>query len=586
VALSATTFGTNNAPPKVGPLVVRQIMYHPPDLAGGVDDVFNEFVEIRNFSGHAVPLYDLNAPTNTWRLRGGADFNFPPGVSLAPGQSLLVVSFDTANPALLAAFRARYGLFADVPAYGPYSGRLANDNESVQIQKPDTPTPAGVPYVLVEKVSYKDAAPWPVAADGTGAALLCRSLAGYGNDPTNWVASVPLAILASPQSATVRAGPGIPATNATFTVAAIGDGALSYQWRFNGTNLPGETASALTMTNVTSRHAGAYTVAVTDANGTALSAPALLTVLFNVVVVEQPQSATLAVGSDLVLNVAVTNEATLPVSYRWRRSGSTLTNFLLESHTCQFVLSNVNTNNFGPYTVVVTNLASGAAGQQLSTNAYVTVVVPPADQTVEMGSNVVFTLRAFSPGQVRYQWQFAGQDLAGQTNATLALPNVQTSQTGEYSVVVNILTNRPIAPAAFAATLTVTGDQDGDGMLDRWELAHGLDPADPADADADRDGDGHTNFEEYQAGTDPRDPSSVLRLHAQATDAGEGVVLQFEALSNKTYTLQYRNLLGSGAWLGLTNLSPAAATNRTVVVTNQVPAASPRYYRVRTPQTP
>lgn len=586
VALSAPTFGTNNAPPKVGPLVVRQIMYHPPDLPGGVDDVFNEFVEMRNLSGQTVPLYDVNAPTNTWRLRGGADFNFPPGVSLAPGQSLLVVSFDAGNPALLAAFRARYGLFADVPAHGPYTGRLANDNESVQIQKPDPATPEGVPYVLVDKVSYRDSAPWPVAADGTGAALVRRSLPSYGNDPTNWTASVPLAILASPQPLTVRAGPGIPPTNATFTVTAIGDGPLTWQWRLHGTNLPEATAPTLTLTNVTSRQAGPYTVAVTDANGTALSTPALLTVLFNVVVVEQPQSVTLAVGSDLVLNVTVTNEATLPVSYRWRRSGSTLTNLLLESHTGQLVLTNIATNMFGPYTVVVTNLASGPSGQQLSSNAYVTVVIPPADQTVEMASNAAFTLRPFSPGQVRYQWQFAGQDLPGQTNATLILADVQTAQAGEYSVIVNVLTNRPIAPAVFAATLTVTGDQDGDGMLDRWEVAHGLNPDDPSDAVADPDGDGHTNLEEYQAGTNPNDPTSVLRLHAQAADAGEGVVLQFEALSNKTYTLQYRNLLGAGFWLGLTNLSPAAATNRTVVVTNQVPAASPRYYRVRIPQTP
>jgi hypothetical protein len=40
-------------------------------------------------------------------------------------------------------------------------------------------------------------------------------------------------------------------------------------------------------------------------------------------------------------------------------------------------------------------------------------------------------------------------------------------------------------------------DTDHDGMPDAWELAHGLAPSNPADANADRNGDGYTNIEEY-----------------------------------------------------------------------------------------
>jgi hypothetical protein len=47
------------------------------------------------------------------------------------------------------------------------------------------------------------------------------------------------------------------------------------------------------------------------------------------------------------------------------------------------------------------------------------------------------------------------------------------------------------------ASLPAPRDDDHDGMPDAWELAHGLDAADPADGPQDRDGDGYTNLEEY-----------------------------------------------------------------------------------------
>jgi hypothetical protein len=46
-------------------------------------------------------------------------------------------------------------------------------------------------------------------------------------------------------------------------------------------------------------------------------------------------------------------------------------------------------------------------------------------------------------------------------------------------------------------------DSDDDGMPDDWEILHGLNPNDSADAHLDHDNDGLTNLEEYQNGTDP-----------------------------------------------------------------------------------
>jgi hypothetical protein len=51
-------------------------------------------------------------------------------------------------------------------------------------------------------------------------------------------------------------------------------------------------------------------------------------------------------------------------------------------------------------------------------------------------------------------------------------------------------------------------DSDDDGMPDGWEIMHGLNPNDPADANLDNDNDGLTNLEEYHYGTDPNNPDS------------------------------------------------------------------------------
>lgn len=47
-------------------------------------------------------------------------------------------------------------------------------------------------------------------------------------------------------------------------------------------------------------------------------------------------------------------------------------------------------------------------------------------------------------------------------------------------------------------------DSDGDGMPDAWEIANGLNPNDPTDANMDCNGDGYTNIEKYINGIDTR----------------------------------------------------------------------------------
>ena len=92
-----------------------------------------------------------------------------------------------------------------------------------------------------------------------------------------------------------------------------------------------------------------------------------------------------------------------------------------------------------------------------------------------------------------------------------------------------------------------------------------------------------SNLDEVIAGTDPKNANS--RLHLAASRAGAGVLLNFAAVSNKTYTVQCCTNLDALSWQRLTNVA-AAPTNRTFVITNAPAGANRRYYRLATPQLP
>jgi hypothetical protein len=131
-------------------------MYNAP--AGKFD-----FIELYNSGSSVVPLFDSANPANTWRILG-IEYEFPPGLSLQPGQFLIVASTTPE------AFRGAYAVPESVLVY-PYSvgGLVNNAGELVALQMPAEPQ-VGQPltYIDVDSVFYQDTPPWPAAADGGG----------------------------------------------------------------------------------------------------------------------------------------------------------------------------------------------------------------------------------------------------------------------------------------------------------------------------------------------------------------------------------------------------------------------------------
>ena len=88
-------------------------------------------------------------------------------------------------------------------------------------------------------------------------------------------------------------------------------------------------------------------------------------------------------------------------------------------------------------------------------------------------------------------------------------------------------------------------DTDGDGLMDHWEVANGLDRLSIAGDDGaggDPDADGMTNWEEQSAGTDPRSSASALRAQAYALDP-ERILISWSAVPGRRYSLLWTTAL-------------------------------------------
>ena len=188
VAMSSNTpgaiyEGAANAYPKVGPIVINEIMYHPLDAAG-----YAEYIELLNISGGPVTLYD-SSTSEPWKITDGIEYTFPSGspTTIAAGDYFLLIKD-------LSAFTAEYG----APTAGKYavwtSGGLKDGGEKVEISLPGDEVLGVRQYIRVDRVNYSDGShpvgddPWPTEPDDgiTGTSLSRILPSDYGNDVINW----------------------------------------------------------------------------------------------------------------------------------------------------------------------------------------------------------------------------------------------------------------------------------------------------------------------------------------------------------------------------------------------------------------
>jgi hypothetical protein len=387
-------------------------------------------------------------------------------------------------------------------------------------------------------------------------------------------------VVAQPQNYTVVAG-----STATFTVQAAGSPPLAYQWFHGAELISGATAATLQLAGATPADAGAYSVVVYNGAGYVLSSNATLTVLVPASITRQPADVIMkgsnAPGiygytfSNATFTVQATSSTTM--TYQWRRNGAPIP----AATSSTLVIQNVTLANVGSYDCVITDAVGPITTQpaQLIVNVPVVITQHPQSQVALVGDTVSFRVYTTGTEPFFYRWRRNGVAVTPQPNSSVyTLANVQTNLSGQFSVVVtNAGFFQPGALSAIAF-LTVLEDRDGDRAPDVWETDNGFNPDNPSDGVGDADGDHMLNKDEFFAGTNPRDPQSYLKVEF---DPAGGNTLQFMAISNRSYSVQFIDNLATGTWSNLTHAF-SRTTNRLEQVADPS-GGSKRFYRLVTP---
>ena len=253
----------------------------------------------------------------------------------------------------------------------------------------------------------------------------------------------------------------VKGSTATFTVTATGGGTLVYQWKKNGADITGATASTYTTDATSDEDIGAgleFSVVVSNSAGTITSTNASLAVTSQAeapLITTEPTNLTVITGSTASFSVIATG--TSPLMYQWKKNGTDISGAHSSTYTTP---PTSNADHGAQFSVVVGNSLGTANSKQATLSLSSSVVAPaittqPAAQTIAEGQTATFSVTATgtAPG---YQWKKNGTDIPGATSSTYTTPATVNGDIGAdlvYSVVVG---NSAGSVTSSNASLTVT----------------------------------------------------------------------------------------------------------------------------------
>ena len=256
----------------------------------------------------------------------------------------------------------------------------------------------------------------------------------------------------------------------TFSVTAVGQAQLLYQWCSNSTastiinnttKRNGSTNASLTFTPLFTNSAYFYVNVLND-NGDRTSSPALLIVISAPLIVSNPVPATVALGSATNFNVSLMGAG--PLRYQWYFNTNTvLTNLLGNAVAAEtngtINFASVSSSQLGRYSVIVTNSFGSATSSPALLDATApgglppVITLQPLSRNITNGDPVTFLAAAFATNAMGYQWLFnTSTTITGATATNLVIPTA--NQPGTYALLV---TNNFGAVTSTPAVLTVVG---------------------------------------------------------------------------------------------------------------------------------
>jgi hypothetical protein len=246
-------------------LAITEINSSGVNLSNGVAVVQNsDFWELSNFGATAIDLTGYRWNDNQGGLIAADPTPFT-GMIIGPGESIIFFESNVAMNVSAAQVRNWWGLPESVQVM-PYIGNgLSSSGDSVLLWGPSAVNDAD----LVDSVVFSTALRGSTftynpltgvfdrfSTNGVGGAFKAFTTDDIGSPGTN-TGPVALGILQQPQNASVN-----PGDTATFTVGWRGLPRPKFQWRFEGTDIPGARFATLTVTNVQLEKLGLYSVAL------------------------------------------------------------------------------------------------------------------------------------------------------------------------------------------------------------------------------------------------------------------------------------------------------------------------------------
>lgn len=245
----------------------------------------------------------------------------------------------------------------------------------------------------------------------------------------------PPEIVTQPRSVSTNVGASV-----TFNVNAGNPTPVNYQWRKNGSDIPGATLNSYQLFNVQFADAGSYSAFLSDGVGGTNSTNAVLVVGIAPSITNQPSSLVVTQGQSATFTVGATGTP-LP-TYQWFKSGVAL----LGATNSSYSIASTLEHDGGQYWAVVSNFLGKATSSVVTLTVITpaTITLQPSSTTVGEGSNTV--LQASVDGTaVTTQWYKnnspigAPVTLSGPTDRSLQLTAVQLNDSGDYFFTVSNL---------------------------------------------------------------------------------------------------------------------------------------------------